>query len=277
VRGARLAAGWGGGEVSWTLHLGDCLDPVTGLASLQDKSVDHVITDPPYSSRLYTNTRTNRGTGIRSDNGRPFLVGEETALRKAREMAALRIGAIDDIMAPLGEQFRRVARRWLVVFHDIEIAREWRESIGADWYVRLGVWTKPNPMPQVSGDRPAQGFEAATICHAPGAKRWNGGGRAALWHFSAAEAGRPDHPCPKPLALMEQLVRDFTEPGETILDPFAGSGTTGVAAIRLGRNFIGWERDPKYHEIARRRLDGTREQLGLPATRAPKAKQGTLL
>jgi DNA modification methylase len=62
---------------------------------------------------------------------------------------------------------------------------------------------------------------------------------------------------------MEAMVRDFTDRGETILDPFAGSGTTGVAAIRNGRNFIGWEKDPKYHAIADRRLRGTKEQLEL--------------
>jgi DNA modification methylase len=62
---------------------------------------------------------------------------------------------------------------------------------------------------------------------------------------------------------MESLLRDFTDPGDLILDPFAGSGTTGVAAIRLGRRFVGWERDAKYHDVATRRLAATREQLGL--------------
>jgi site-specific DNA-methyltransferase (adenine-specific) len=65
----------------------------------------------------------------------------------------------------------------------------------------------------------------------------------------------------KPLSLMEALVRDFTDHGETICDPFAGSGTTGVACRRLGRNFIGWEKDPKYHAIAVKRIESTREQL----------------
>jgi len=65
----------------------------------------------------------------------------------------------------------------------------------------------------------------------------------------------------KPPALMESLVRDFTDPGELICDPFAGSGTTGVACLRLGRRFIGWERDPKYHAVAVKRLRAAREQL----------------
>jgi site-specific DNA-methyltransferase (adenine-specific) len=73
------------------------------------------------------------------------------------------------------------------------------------------------------------------------------------------------HTTQKPEALMEALIRDFTDPGDLILDPFAGSGTTGVAAIRLGRRFIGWEKDPKYHAIALKRLTAAREQLELCA------------
>jgi site-specific DNA-methyltransferase (adenine-specific) len=72
-----------------------------------------------------------------------------------------------------------------------------------------------------------------------------------------------DHETQKPIDLMVELVRLFTDPGDLILDPFAGSGTTGVAAIRLGRRFIGWERDPKYHAIAVKRLTAAREQLEL--------------
>ncbi len=60
---------------------------------------------------------------------------------------------------------------------------------------------------------------------------------------------------------MELLVRLFSNPGDLILDPFAGSGTTGVAALRLGRRFLGWEMNPEYVEVARKRLANAREQL----------------
>jgi site-specific DNA-methyltransferase (adenine-specific) len=62
---------------------------------------------------------------------------------------------------------------------------------------------------------------------------------------------------------MERLVRLFSEPGELVLDPFAGSGTTGVAAIRLGRRFLGWEMNSQYVAIASKRLTAAREQLEL--------------
>ena len=81
----------------------------------------------------------------------------------------------------------------------------------------------------------------------------------------------------KPLSLMEKLIRDFTDPGDLILDPFAGSGTTGVAAIRLGRRFIGWERDPKYHAIAVKRLEDAKEQFEIFPAKTQAMKQEKLI
>jgi site-specific DNA-methyltransferase (adenine-specific) len=247
--------------MSWTLHLGDCLDPVTGMASLADKSVDHVITDPPYSRDLYLKFRTNKGAGKRSPGGdgvERFRISETAAHLALANMA---IGAVDDVWEKCGPHILRAARRWIVIFHDVESGHMWRTAMG-DSYIRAGAWVKTDAVPQISGDRPGTGIEAITIAHREGRKRWNGGGRPAVWSgCSARTDDRSEHPCPKPAWLMEKLVRDFTDPSETILDPFAGSGTTGVAAIRLGRKFIGWERDPKYHAIAMKRLNAAREQL----------------
>jgi site-specific DNA-methyltransferase (adenine-specific)/modification methylase len=63
-----------------------------------------------------------------------------------------------------------------------------------------------------------------------------------------------DHPTQKPLELMKWCI-DFTSKAKTIIDPFMGSGTTGVAAIQMGRKFIGIEREPKYFEIACKRIE----------------------
>lgn len=68
------------------------------------------------------------------------------------------------------------------------------------------------------------------------------------------EGDMPDHPSPKPIEYMRKLVLRLTEPGDLILDPFCGSGTTGVACIQTGRRFIGIEIEPKYAAIARRRI-----------------------
>jgi site-specific DNA-methyltransferase (adenine-specific) len=83
-------------------------------------------------------------------------------------------------------------------------------------------------------------------------KRWGGGGRRAVWSANNEQGGF--HPTGKPLPLVLQFVEDFSELEEVILDPFMGSGTTGVAAVKTGRRFIGIEIDPDYFEIAKRRI-----------------------
>lgn len=85
-------------------------------------------------------------------------------------------------------------------------------------------------------------------------------------------AGNP-HPCPKPLGLYRQLVSLFTDPGETILDPFMGSGTTLVAAYQLGRKAVGIELEEKWCEVAVKRLEATTPPLFVEP--APKPVQAT--
>jgi DNA modification methylase len=240
-------------------------DSLAGLASLADGSADHVLTDPPYSERVH------RGAGAARDP----------------EQAGGRCGDVLDFghltaraRIALSREFARIARRWIVVFCDEESVFLWKSALdraGCEWCVK-GTWVKEGAMPRMDGSRPAYGTEAICIAHAPrekGRTRWNGGGKVAVYPFPVQEPGR-EHPTQKPLALMESLVRDFTDPGELILDPFAGSGTTGVAAKRLGRRFLGWERDPKYHQIAERRIRDAREQMTIPLARGPKPKQDSL-
>ena len=71
---------------------------------------------------------------------------------------------------------------------------------------------------------------------------------------------RGDHPTQKPIGVMKWCIGHLPEPNETILDPFMGSGTTGVAAVQMGRAFIGIEREPKYFDIACRRIEQAQRQ-----------------
>ncbi len=234
--------------------MGDCLDPVTGMTSLGDKSVDHVITDPPYEDSAHTKQRR-----VKRGNGNGSATGDRMSIEP------LPFPPISDEDRALSARHMfRASRRWSLIFCQVEAAMKWAEhhSPEAD-YVRTMVWVKPDGMPQYTGDRPGMGYESIVACHALGAKRWNGGGRHGVFVVNKNDQDRSGHPTQKPDALMDLLVKLFTDPGDLILDPFAGSGTTGVAAIRLGRRFIGWERDPKYHAIAVKRLTAAREQLEL--------------
>jgi DNA modification methylase len=73
-----------------------------------------------------------------------------------------------------------------------------------------------------------------------------------------------NHPSQKPLSVIKDLVLLCSKPGDTVLDPFMGSGTTGVACVQTGRNFIGIEIDPGYFKIAERRIAEAQQQLALP-------------
>ena len=87
---------------------------------------------------------------------------------------------------------------------------------------------------------------------------------SSVQEFNNRAAGdRGLHPTQKPVALMEYLIKTYTNEGETVLDFTMGSGTTGVACVNLNREFIGIEKDEKYVEIARKRINKTKEKYGL--------------
>jgi site-specific DNA-methyltransferase (adenine-specific) len=94
-----------------------------------------------------------------------------------------------------------------------------------------------------------------------------------VWDIPQAQrdAGN-DHPCPYPESIIRPLIESSCPPSGAIMDPFMGSGTTGVAAVKLGRQFIGIEIEPKFFDISRRRIEQAtkQEDLFVPRRDAPK-------
>lgn len=238
-----------------TLYLGDCREILPTLPK-----VDAVITDPPYEAEAHGAGRRLLSRG--QDLGRPRSV----------DAAPLPFDAItDDVRASAGRLIAEACGGWALVFCQAEAVAEWRDALeagGASWR-RAMVWIKPDSAPQISGDRPAQGYEsiAAAWC-GTGRSVWTGGGRRGVFVFNKHDPGfghggaLNQHPTQKPVALMRELVSLFST-GGTILDPFMGSGTTGVAAVQLGRKFIGIEIEPKYFDIACRRIEDAQRQKPL--------------
>lgn len=243
------------GEQRWTVIHGDCLDV---LPTLPERSVDHVITDPPYLidfSKCVTAGRRDDFTTMKGPL-RVLSIGYDA------------FGPED--VERVGPALGSVVRRWCLVWHDAESGYLWRQALGLK-HVRTGIWCRTNPCPQFTGDRPAQGFELVSIEHGPERLRWNAGGKAATYHAAQRHGTTAEvhgHPTPKPLELMLALIEDFTDPGDMVLDAFAGSGTTGVAALRLGRRFIGIEREQKWAELSRERLTAEEQGSTLAARRA---------
>jgi len=232
-----------------TLYLGDCMEILPTLGS-----VDIVITDPPYSANTHKMAKTNKGAG----HGVSLIT-----------FAALTGEQFDAVMGAC----LAVADGWVVATCDYKHAARFYE---APQFVRLGAWVKPNPMPQISADRPGQGFETVLIMHSGKTpKKWNRGGGSGVWTFPVHTGS--DVPTQKPLALIASFVSDFTTAKDLIADPFMGSGTTGVAALQQGRSFIGIERDERHFEIACRRIEQTAAQGKLFAPEPMKQEQGALL
>lgn len=207
--------------------------------------VDHVITDPPYSEKVHKASRragdigkSGAGKAVSCSGLRVTDLGFESIKREDIERCA--------------DRFADICARWCLIFSDVELCHEWRAELvtGGLEYVRTGAWIKVGCSPQFTGDRPAVGFEAVTIAHPVGKKRWNGGGAHAVWSVPIVlnRGGIQErvHTTQKPIQLMRELVRLFTDPGELVIDCFAGSGTTGVACRELGRRAILIEREEKH-------------------------------
>lgn len=141
-----------------------------------------------------------------------------------------------------------------------------RDLLNAFGGGQVRMYVKSNPRPALGGDAPT--LEPIVIY-----PKVRFGERQ---HREAYNGDNDFHPTQKPLPIMEWLVRGVSAPGETVLDCFMGSGTTGVAAVRLGRKFIGIEREPEYFDIACKRITAELAAPRLFIDRPAPAKQEAL-
>lgn len=225
-------------DESVTLYHGDCREVLPGIPG---ESFACAITDPPYGEKTHESTRTNntahgrRGNRVLSGN---FGFDHIT---------------LDDLAAILSD-LGRVSHGWVVANLDYKhaFALEVNEPPGLR-LLRIGAWVKTNPNPQISGDRPAQGWESIAYFHRLDRRpAWSGGGRAG--NFVLPSSQGQGHPTSKPIKMVAQFVRWFSAPGDTVIDPFAGSGTTLRAAKDEGRRAVGIEADERYCELIAKRL-----------------------
>lgn len=220
-----------------TLYHGDAREV---MANMADQSVAAVITDPPYTERTHTKARAN----LHKENGRHVVREGITAF-----------GSItDEDLEQVLSECGRVSEGWVIATLDYRHAVQFDQTPPPGLKSqRVGVWVKTNPTPQLTGDRPAQGWEAIAYLHREqGRSKWNGGGHHG--NYISPIAPPEGHPTAKPLPMLADMVRKFTNHGDTVFDPFAGSGTTLRAAVNEGRKAIGVELEEKYCEIIANRL-----------------------
>jgi len=196
--------------MSVQLYLGDCLEV---MKSMPDKSVDAVITDPPYG------------------------IGEDIRKADASGRTEFTTTKRWDLKIPDKEYFEEMFR----IGNDQVI---WGGNYFVDYLRNSRCWLIWDKMQKFSG----ADAELAWTSFDKSTKVF----RKSRVEFHSEE--KKMHPTQKPLSLMKWVLENYTNEGDTILDPFMGSGTTGVACVQTGRNFIGIEIDPTYFAIAERRI-----------------------
>lgn len=215
------------------LILGDALAVLPGL-----DPVDHFISDLPYEA--ITHAAKNAGAVGRTDGG--------------VDLKALDFDAVDAIRGDVVRLAADLTRGWFIAFCTSEGVRPWADEINASpmRYKRACGWVKPDATPQLNGQGPAAWGEFFVAAWAgTGHARWNAGGKRGVYtHLTNGPGRTGGHPTEKPWLLMRDILHDFTRPGEMVLDPFMGSGTTLVAALRTGRRAVGVEVNPDYFELA---------------------------
>lgn len=269
--------------------VGDCLDM---LRQLPPASVHAIFADPPYNLQL-------KGDLVRPEGG--LVDGVDDAWDRFDGFPAY-----DSFTRAWLTECRRVLRKdgtiWVIgAYHNVFRLGTALQDLGY-WILNDVVWRKSNPMPNFRGRRFTNAHETLI---------WASRGPESRYKFNYAamkalnddvqmrsdwliplctgnerlrdEKGKKLHPTQKPEALLHRVILSCTSPGEVVLDPFMGSGTTAAVARRLGRRFIGIERDEAYAEAARARIEAVEPlpeslALSLPARREqPRIPFGTLV
>lgn len=221
---------------------GDCINVMTSL--IKDKvKVDAIITDPPYNISKENNFSTMKNA---KRQGVDF--GEWD---KGFDLFAW-IDVADKLLKDGGN---------IIVFNsflNIGNIAKYLESKG--YAVKdLIRWLKPNPMPRNMDSRFVADYELAIWC-VKGKSKWTFNNSTDSYLRPEIKCPCPSgkerlgHPTQKPVFLMEELVKIFTNKDNTVLDPFMGSGSTGIACIKQNRNFIGIELDETYYNMAYKRI-----------------------
>lgn len=231
----------------------DCLD---GLKNVQDDSVDLVVTDPPY--RLVAGGSTKGGinnSGILKQQPRQ-VIQKGMVFKHNSIVFADWIPEVYRVLKTGSHCYIMTNGRNLS-----ELQRECEKSRLI--YQNLLVWDKQNVTPSKWY---MHRCEFILMLRKGKAKNINNMGMPSLLSIQN-NVGRKVHPTEKPVDLMQILVENSTQVGDVVLDPFMGSGTTAVACLKTGRNYIGFELDEKYHAIAMQRIANTERKNKLTTSK----------
>lgn len=247
-----------------TLYLGDCLEALADI-----DQVHAVITDPPYSSGGMVRGDRMQSTKtkyMQSDSGNQGRLldfsGDNRDQRSFAFWSALWCSAAMQATVPGG------IACFFTDWRQLPVSTDYMQAGGWVWR-GIVPWSKPSY-------RPAMGRFGAQCEYVV----WGSNGALPVERdvgclpgfFDQATPSNREHVTQKPVPLMAEIV-NITPAGTVVLDPFMGSGTTGVAAVQTGRKFVGMEVNPEIFEIARRRIEEAARQTDLIGHAQPVAEQ----
>ena len=229
---------------------GDCLDR---MRKIPDDSVSLILTDPPYNLGLFMK---HRGTNMGRLRANHFAVSGWDQLETSEWQ--------EQMAAFFAEAARVMKKRGsMVVFMSlIKVPTIIEAAVAQGFYYKTtGIWHKTNPLPRNMNLQFVNSTEAwIYFTYGSATGTFNNEGRVehdfvetSVVPLSEKKLGK--HPTQKPLALMRHFILLLTNERDVVLDPFMGSGSSGLASIELGRKFIGIELSPVYFEIAKRRIE----------------------
>ncbi len=238
------------------LMQGDCLER---MKEIPDGSVDMILTDPPYGttackwdSIIPLEPMWEQLKRIIKPNGAIVMTASQpfTTALIASNMKMFKYCWVWDKKLPRGHlnAKRQPLRRFedVAVFYNKQPTYNAQKTSGHKRKVARTVYEKPGDGSQVYGAEKRDTFYDSTERYPTG-----------IIEVSNASQRGKIHPTQKPVALMEYLIKTYTNENELVLDFTMGSGTTGVAAVNTGRRFIGIELDPDYFAIAEKRIRNT--------------------
>ena len=226
-----------------TLIYADCMEYAAKLA---DNSVDIIITDPPYILKRHG-----------SNNSRIYSF--KSHLKKIHDTFGSCFDPIDFL-----ERYKSKTKNgficWMSMLQ-IPIYINWAIEHRYKWEIM--VWCKTNGMPN-GYNHMRSNLEYCIRMYKKGAYFNNGltSKDYSRWDAAGTINGF-GHPCVKPLLLMEKQIRVFTKPGDIVLDPFAGTGTTLIAAHKNNRRYIGIENNEEFYNMGLCRLNNERQQMNI--------------
>ena len=198
---------------------------------------DVIITDPPYSEHVQHNMCSGGLVGLQNVPKYQLFFDPLTQEDRAWMTHAL-----------------YASKRWVISFCEVEALGIYN-AMYPEEYIRSGIWYKPNSMGQLQKDRPAACYEGISVLHNKHYKKWwNGRGSYGMWKCNNTRGLSERHPNEKPIDLCLKLVALFSDRGETVFDPFCGSGAIGEACLALGRKYVGWDSSEMWVAQASERL-----------------------